>query len=133
MTLAKFNHISFVKLFLLTTIIATAGIGGAFLIVPSTIPDIFSEVYIKAEVAFYLRFFGVVILGYSYLNVSALLNFDNKNLLKLVCQINILSLGLSMVISLIGLNQGFLVNYSFLFIAEHLFFLSGFIYIYTNH
>ncbi len=129
MILGKFSADLLAKLFLLVTVMVTAGIGGAFLLAPSAIPDVFSEVYVRPEIRFYLRFFGAVILGYSYLNSIALTKYVDRKLIEIICNVNIISLTLSAVIVFHGFIQGYIVNMPTLFIFEHLFFLFGFIYI----
>ena len=117
---------SFEYYFLAITVVATALIGGLFLVTPALIPDVFTDVQLGQAGEFFLRFFGCTMFGYSALNYSALQNIHDESFVKIVAVVNLVSLSLGIIVSAIGIYTGVLAHFAWLFVAEHVFFWAGF-------
>ncbi len=113
--------------FLQLTVIATAAIGGSFLFAPHAIPGIFSQDYVEPIARFYLQFLGATMFGYSIMNAYALNYYADKRLRLAITTVNICSLSMGLALSVYGAVTGVLSNLVWVFVAEHLIFLIGFI------
>lgn len=123
----KFTHY-----FLLLTVIVTAGIGGAFVFAPHTVPFIFTGSYVNEASRFFLQFFGCTMFGFSVLNAHALRYADDKRLLQVISKANISSLTIGIILTIYGVYLEILTNYAWLFTLEHLFFWAGFVFLFIS-
>lgn len=112
---------SFFVLAGLTTLILGLGL----VISPQWVTNIFVNDPISANGIFFIRFAGTSLLGFSILNFYAF----NKSpqLLRLAAIVNIASLAPATVIAVWTYQHYSIDNFRWLIVAEHLFFLSGFL------
>lgn len=107
-----------------------AGLLGLCLILsPESIVHLFVETTFGSTELFFIRFIGTTLLGLSLLNSFAARS--NVETMKLACLINIVSLAPATTVSVYGVMHQIIAVNRFLFIAEHMVLLCGFVLVYV--
>ena len=103
----------------------TLFLGMVLLVAPTQVTNIFLDAPISESGLFFIRFAGTSLLGFSVLNFYACTK--SLELLRLAAVVNIASLAPATIIAIWTYQQYSIDKFRWLIVAEHVFFLSGFI------
>lgn len=119
------SNYPFVHSFFVLAGFTTLILGLGLLVSPQWVTNIFVNDPISSSGIFFIRFAGTSLLGFSILNFYSF----NKSpeLLRLIAMTNIASLAPATVVAIWTYQQYSIDKFRWLIVAEHLFFLSGFL------